>query len=163
MAVFLYQSMRMKKIILAFLGLLLIGTAFSQKEIAMPPIPQVRMLHHENILSSLNSLAKLQVTKSDTLNKSIMRSVRATVNNMRASVELNNNLDNNGKFKWLRGINEMLTNFISGYRAGAIKGMLLPSLVKAYDDAMRIDLAGHSIEGVIADHEPEIGNILVDN
>ena len=155
--------MRMKKIILALLCSLLIGTTFAQKELAMPAIPPVRVLHHENIINSLNALAKLQVTRSDTLNRSIFRTVRVTVNNMRASIELNNNLDNNGKFKWLRGVNEMLTSFTSGYRAGVIKGLLLPALVKAYDDAMRIDLSGHSIAGVVADNEPEVGNILVDN
>jgi hypothetical protein len=153
----------MKRVVLVLLGVLLISTVFSQKEMAMPPVPQVRLLHHENIINALNSLAKLQVTRNDTLNRSINRTVRVTVNNMRASIELNNTLDNNGKFKWLRGIHEMLTSFISGYNARVIKGMLLPSLVKAYDDAMRIDLSGRSIAGVIADHEPEIGNILVEN
>jgi hypothetical protein len=157
------RYMRMKRIVLVLLGVLLIGTVFSQKEMAMPSVPQVRLLHHENIINALNSLAKLQVTRNDTLNRSINRTVRVTVNNMRAGIELNNTLDNNGKFKWLRGIHEMLTSFISGYNARVIKGMLLPSLVKAYDDAMRIDLSGRSIAGVIADHEPEIGNILVEN
>ncbi len=155
--------MRMKKFLLATVCLLLMGSVSAQRELPMPAIPSVRVLHHENIIGALNTALKTQITRNDTLNRSIARSIRILVNNMRASVELNNNLDNNGKFKWLRGINEMLTSYQSGYNARIIKSALLPSLVKAYDDAMRIDLSGNSILGVIADNEIEIGNILLEN
>ncbi len=153
----------MKRFFLAFLCLTLISSAYSQKEVAMPAIPSMRVLHHDNIINSLNTLARVGITRSDTINRSVNRSVRILVNNMRAGVELNNSLDNNGKFKWLRGINEMLTSFISGYNARSIRGTLLPSLVKAYDDAMKLELAGNSIAGIVADNEPVIGNILIEN
>jgi hypothetical protein len=155
----------MKKTFLAFVGLLITVSVFSQtKELAMPAIPSVRVLHHESIINSLNTIAKLvQPTRNNNLNTDIIRSVRVTVNNMRATIESNNSLDNNGKFKWLRGINEMLTGFISGYRANLMKAVLLPSLVKAYDDAMKADLAGGSILQTVADNEPEVGNLLVEN
>ncbi|NCI47533.1 hypothetical protein [Sediminibacterium soli] len=111
----------------------------------------------------MTTISKFPITKSDTLNRSINRAVRILVNNMRAGVEINTVLDNNGKFKWLRGINEMLTSFISGYRAKVISGSLLSNLVKAYDDAMRLDINGRSILGVVRDNPMEVGQILVDN
>ena len=169
-SIFVYY-MRMKKISSVIVGLLLVITAFSQTELAMPAIPSMRVLHHESIVNSLNAITKLNrksdnvlpVTKNDTLNRSINTSVRTLVNNMRATVELNSSLDDNAKFKWLRGINEMLTAFISGYNARTIAPTLLPALVKAYDDAMKAELAGTSIAPVIADNEISIGNVLVEN
>jgi hypothetical protein len=163
--------MRMKKLFVVVLGLLAGFTSFSQRELAMPVIPSMRVLHHESIIGSLNTIAKLNrktdnalpITRSDTLNQAINRSVRVLVNNMRAGIEVNTALDNNAKFKWLRGVNEMLTSFISLYRARAIGATLLPSLVKAYDDAMRLDMNGQSIAPIVADNASEIGNILIDN
>jgi hypothetical protein len=160
---FCIHNMRMKNFLLAAFGFLLMGSVSAQRELPMPAIPTVRALHHENIVSSLNTALRAQVTRNDTLNRAISRSVRILVNNMRASVELNSTLDNNGKFKWLRGIQEMLTSYQSVYNARLAKAALLPGLVKAYDDAMRIDLSGNSILGVIADNQLEIGNILVEN
>ena len=169
-SIFVYY-MRMKKISSFIVGLLLVITVFSQTELAMPAIPSMRVLHHESIVNSLNAITKLNrksdnvlpVTKNDTLNRAINTSVRTLVNNMRASVELNSSLDDNAKFKWLRGINEMLTAFISGYSSRTIAPTLFPALVKAYDDAMKAELAGTSIAPIIADNEISIGNVLVEN
>lgn len=160
---FCIHNMRMKNFLLAAVGFLLMGSVFAQRDLPMPVIPTIRALHHENIVTALNTALRTQVTRNDTLNRAIARSVRTLVNNMRASVELNHTLDNNGKFKWLRGIHEMLTSYQSAYNARVIKVASLPALVKAYDDAMRIDLSGNSILGVIADNQLEIGNMLVDN
>ncbi len=163
--------MGMKKIYTVVLGLVIGMTAFSQQELAMPPIPPIRVLHHENIVNSLNVIAKLNrktdkvlpYTQNDALNIEIDRSVRIKVNNLRAEIELNKKLDENAKFKWLRGVNEMLTGFISAYQAKLMKAGLFPALVKAYDNAMQLELAGNSITQVIADNEIETGNILLDN
>ena len=144
---------------------------FAQQEIAMPAIPPSRELHHEMILNSLTAITKLnrktdtifQVTGNKTLDQSINRSVKLRVNNMRAQVELNKGFDDNAKFKWLRGINEMLTGFMSAYRARLVSATMLAPLIKAYEDAMQAELAGNSILPVISANEPEIANILIDN
>lgn len=171
MAVFLRKDMHMKKIYTTVLAVFLALAVFAQPEIRMPSIPASRELHHEMIINSLNDITKLK-NKSDTLfpvtgtkvlDQSINRSVRLRVNNMRAQIELNSSLDDNGKFKWLRSVNEMLRAFISGYKAHVLSATMLPPLVKAYDDAMQADLAGNSILPVIIANEPEIGNILLEN
>lgn len=163
--------MCMKKIFSVVIGFLIVFTAFSQKELAMPAVPSMRVLHHESIVNSLNTIAKLRrkednvlpITRNDTLNQAINKSVRIAVNNMRANIELSSSLDNNAKFKWLRGVNEMLAGFISGYRAGTIAPTLLPTLVKAYEDAMKAELSGSSITPIVADNEITVGNLLVEN
>jgi hypothetical protein len=171
MAVFLPKDMHMKKIytiVLAVFGALAVS---GQSEIKMPPIPASHELHHENILNSLNAITRLKsktdtifpVTGTKVLDQSINKSVRLRVNNMRAQIELNSSLDENGKFKWLRGVNEMLVGYMSGYRAHLLSATMLPPLVKAYDDAMQAELAGASVLDVITANEPEIDNILIDN
>jgi hypothetical protein len=171
MAVFLPEDMQMKKFSIIAAGVLLAIGVFGQQEIPVPPIPASRVLHHENITNSLNTITKLShktdtlfpVTGTKILDQSINHTFRVYVNNMRAQVELNANLNDNGKFRWLRGINEMLTSFISGYRAHTLSATLLPPLVKAYDDAMKAEMAGNSILPIIYANEPEVDNILIDN
>ena len=171
MAVFLYSDMGMKKIYTVVLGLFIVMSSFSQTELVVPPIPAIRVLHHENIINTLNSISKLNrktdkvlpFTQNDTLNVSIDRSIKTRITNLRAEIELNKNLNENAKFKWLRGIYEMLTGFISAYRSKIVKASLLPGLVKAYDDAMHLEMAGNLITEVIADNEIEIGNMLLEN
>jgi len=171
MAVFLRKDMHMKKIYTTVLAVFLALAVLAQSEIKMPPIPASRELHHEVIINSLNDITKLKnkndtlfpVTGTKVLDQSINRSVRLRVNNIRAEIELNRNLDDNGKFKWLRSVNEMLRAFISAYKAHVLSATMLPPLVKAYDDAMHADLAGNSILPVITANEPEIGNILIEN
>ncbi len=171
MAVFLQAVMRMKKSYLFITGLLMALGSFAQVVLEMPPIPAIRVLHHETIDISLNRIAKLHssndkvlpYTSNETLNSSIDRSIRSRIRNLRASIELNPKLEEGDKFKWLRGINEMLTGFISAYQSRQITAALFPSLVKAFDDAMQLELAGKSITQVIADNEIEVGKILLDN
>ncbi|SJZ79244.1 hypothetical protein [Sediminibacterium ginsengisoli] len=163
--------MKMKKFYFLACCLLLVNLLPAQKEVTMPAIPAMRQLHHDNILASMQTIARLHsrkdtilpITEDPRLNAAINRSVRISVNNMRAEIELNESLDVNAKYKWLRGVNEMLQGFISQYRAKIVKSVTLPALVKAYSDAMKLDIQGKSIATVVSDYELEVGNILLDN
>src|SRR6187431_115781 len=163
--------MHMKKIYISLLTVFTTLAVFAQQEVAMPKIPPSRELHHEMILNSLTAITKLNrrtdtlfpVTGNKALDQSINRSVKLRVNNMRAQVELNSSLSDNDKFKWLRGINEMLTGFISAYKARLVSAASLSPLVKAYEEGMKAELAGNSILPIISANEPEIGSILIDN
>jgi hypothetical protein len=153
-----------KKIYTTISTFLFALTVFAQQEIPVPPVPASRQLHHELIMNSLTSITKLR-RKTDTLfpftgnielDQSLNRTIRLRTNNLRAEVELNTALDDNAKFTWLRGINEMLTAFISSYRARAISPSVLPALLKAYE-------AGNSILPIISKNSIEVDNILIDN
>ncbi|MEO8172990.1 MAG: hypothetical protein ABI581_07900 [Sediminibacterium sp.] len=161
----------MKKIYITVLAVLGVLAVVAQTEIKIPTIPASREYHHGQILNSLNAIAKLSkktdtifpITGNKVLDQSINKSVRLRVNNMRALVEMNDKLDEKAKFTWLRGINEVLTAFMSGYRAHLLSASMLPPLVKAFDEAMQADLAGNSMIDVITANEPEIINILIAN
>lgn len=163
--------MQMKKICTTVLAVLLVLAVFSQEELVMPAVPDSRMYHHDQILRSLGLIEKLSgkadgvfpVTGDARLDMAINRSIRIRINNLRAGVELDSALNDNAKFKWLRSINEILTGYLSAYRARMITPNLFPALIKAYEEAFRAEMSGNSIFQVIADNEPEVGNILIDN
>lgn len=171
MAVFLPKDMQMKKIYATVIAVFVTCAIWAQTEVKIPPVPAAREYHHGLIIASLNTISKLAhrtdtifpFTGNRTLDMSINRTIRDRVTNMRAQIELNNSLSDNDKFTWLRGVNEMLTAFISGYRARTLGSSILPPLVRAYEDAMKLQMGGSSILPVIVANEPEVGNILLDN
>lgn len=163
--------MQMMKVCTTILAVFWAISAFSQEEVVMPPIPDARAYHHDRIIRSMGLIAKLDhpsdsifpITHQPLLDSAINRTLRIHITNLRAAIESNSGLNDNAKFTWLRGVNEMLTGFIAAYRLKSISATLLPALVKAYEDAMRAELANQSMLPVIAGNEPEVGNILMDN
>ena len=163
--------MNSKKISISLLASLICLSVIAQIELVVPPIPSAREYHHGQIINSFGIITRLH-SKSDTLfpvtgnhslDQFINQSVRIRVNNLRAQIELDSSLNNNAKFKWLRGVNEMLLGFIGGFRSKVITSSILPGLVNAYDKAMNAELSGNSIEYIMAENSSEIGNILIDN
>ncbi len=163
--------MNRKKLYLLLAAVLCTLSVFSQEDTSMPDIPPIRRLHHDYIISSLNTIRKLHssrdsmlpVTADASLNRSINKSITTAITRMRVRIERDSTLDDNAKFKWLRGINEMLTGFINLYRARSVQAAQLPALVKAYMDAMQEELSGGSIFNVVAEQEMELSRILLDN
>lgn len=171
MSLFLTAFMNRKKLYITITALFLALAVFAQEQLTMPEIPASREFHHETILITLNALTQLK-SKTDTvipftgngsLNRAIDRNIRIRINNFRAGIEMNTNLNDNAKFKWLRGVNEMLTGFLSAYRSKSVTPGILPALVKAYEQAMQAELSGNSILPVIVENGTEIDNILIDN
>lgn len=146
------------------LGLLLFsaGISTTNAQIVMPAIPAMRQLHHEYIIRSLDQIDSLPFNSAK-LSPSGKEKAKLLVSNMRASIELNERLDNNDKFKWLRGVNELLVGFISSYQSRMITADQYPILVNNFDSAMHLDWSGLSIEPIIRANSIIIGSILVDN
>ncbi len=171
MNLFLGQFMNRKQLYLTISALLLSLSVFSQEAMTIPEIPASREFHHETILISLNAITHLK-NKTDSLipftgnallDRSLDHAVRVRINNLRAVVEGNKTLSDNDKFKWLRGINEMLTGFLSAYRSRSMSVGMLPALVKAFEDAMQAELSGNSMLPVMIENNLEVGSILTDN
>jgi hypothetical protein len=153
----------MKKILLVSVSWVLIISVSAQQELTMPVIPSARVLHHESITGSLNTALTLMGSRNDTHNGNLSAGIAAMVTGMRVYVERNDQLDNSARFKWLRGINEMLTGFIYSRKSGQLSAVLLPDLIKAYDAAMKLDINGGSIAGLAKNYDAAIVKILVDN
>lgn len=163
--------MSMKKLYLFILLSFVLNAGFAQKELPIPPIPAMRELHHSYIQTSLRNIARLNsvadnvfpVTTDPKLNQSIDKTIRIYVNNMRAMVESSTKLNDNEKYLWLRGINDLLNGFQSAWQAGIIKNIMYPGLIKAFYEAMQLEMQGKSIAPIIKMNELEIGNILTQN
>ncbi|MDE3251786.1 MAG: hypothetical protein KGO92_03200 [Bacteroidota bacterium] len=163
--------MKRTKIYSTVTAFLLVISSFGQKSIEMPPVPAVRQMHHQLILNSLNSIEKLgassgthlAVSGNAELDQQIITILRIHINNLRAEIEKNPDFSDNDKFKWLRGVNEMLQGYITGYKSKTLNAAQLPVLVKAYEDAMQTELSRQSILPIIESNSPEVDNILLDN
>ena len=140
-------------------------------ELPMPKVPPMRVLHHDNIDNKQKLILKLDgtddglfsPTNNSETNQQLTDILTINVNNMQAKIEMSTALDENAKFKWLRGVDEMLNAFISGYKAKTIKGNLLGDLITSYDDAMQLEWKKESIKPIVARNEIEIGQVLIDN
>lgn len=161
----------MKKFYLIVCVLLTVSVVRSQEQMAIPPIPMMREVHHSYIETSLKNIARLvsvadtifPVTNDAKLNQSINRSIRIYVNNMRAIVESSTRLNDNEKYLWLRGINDLLTSFQSAWQAGIIRNVMYPGLIKAFYEAMQLEMQGKSMLPIVEQNELEIGNVLIQN
>lgn len=154
--------MRLIKLYFTFLSLIAVFIASAQGGPEIPPIPPMRQLHHEYIIRSLNQIDSLKAITAR-VNISDLTWSKKRITQMRIDIEQNGQLNNNDKFKWLRGVNEILTGFISGVQSKTISPLLYTVLISAYDECVRLDWAGISIEPIIQKESIEIGLILVDN
>ena len=145
--------------------------ATAQSEISMPKIPLNRQLFHDNIDNSQKAILQLN-HKTDTIftatddydvNLQLTQFLKVRINNLQAKIESDSNIDESAKFKWLRGINDMLNDFINAYKFKSVKGILLGDLILAYEDAMQKALQYQPITSVVEKNELEIGEILVSN
>ncbi len=140
-------------------------------EVSIPVIPAMRELHHDYINNNQKLICQLDgindsifnVGKDERMNQLVNDALTAIVNNMQAKIELNKNITEGDKYYWLRGINEMLTDFISGYKSKNIKGALLYNIIKSYDTAMELQMKNESIKPLIENNEMEVGELLIQN
>jgi hypothetical protein len=139
--------------------------------IAMPKVPAMRLLNHDYIDNNQKVITRLdgtdddffKATKNDSLNIAINDALHIMVDNLQAKIELNKNVDDNSKYKWLRGVNDMLTSFISGYKTRLIKGYLLLDIIKGYDEALELEWQHISIKSVVEKYDFEVGDLLTQN
>lgn len=143
----------------------------AQPELAMPAIPHMRQLIHDNIQKAEQNIIQLTPntnhlfapTDDIDVNLQITQLLHTTVHNMRASIELDSTINNNDKYKWLRGIYSLLEGFTTAYKAGLIKGMMLGDLMLAYEQAVDLEKQNLSIAPIIQANDVAIDNLLVNN
>ncbi len=141
------------------------------EELPMPKVPAMRVLHHDYIDNDQKTILKLDGTDDDLFvagkdaaqNKRVTDVLMIRINNLQARIETDSSLDENSKFKWLRSIHEMLTGFITGYKAGRIPGAWLEDLIDIYELAMDAEIHDKYITYLVARSELEIAEILVQN
>ena len=164
MVVFLADS-TMKQVFLLIISCIFFGRIMAQAPTNMPPIPAIRVWHHEVIIASQKQVEALftVVDAAASRSKPQIDSFNNLLTTIRLNIENNANLDNNNKFKWLRSTNEMLTSFIAAHNAHLIQTLELLPLVNAFDKAMNFDILNQSVYAVFEKNNLAIGSILIDN
>lgn len=154
------------------LTLTLLLLAFSTILIAQPGkrIPLMRMIFHEDIMRNQERLDQLDGSldhKFTLQNPSATAAATAylfdTITLFRENVEKDSLLDINGKIKYLRGLNEVLTSFY--FASGKSDGIgvdKLPAVINLFKHAVQLERAGASIEELAHVARPEVMSVLLD-
>lgn len=137
----------------------------------MPAIPQMRQLFHQNIDNNQKAIIQLNgkndtlftATEDEDINLQVTQFLLVRINNLQAKIESDSSISENEKYTWLRGVNQMLSDFINAYKTKQIKGIALSDLIIAFEDAMRYQLNGKSIAPVIANNDIEVATLITQN
>lgn len=151
--------------------LFLLPFAFSVRMFAQPSpaVPLIRKVFHDNIDKSQKEIdlldkkqdRSLNAGTDDEVNQQVSYTLYNKVDDIENEIELNKSLGANEKVGFLRGLNEILSSFVAGFKAKELKADQLPVLVNAYQEAMDIELKQAAITPVVKDLEPEVGSILL--
>ena len=132
-------------------------------------IPLSRMYFHETIENTQKKLLALDgtadeifaPTANETLNHELTNAATKLVDSVRNNIEADSTLNNNSKIKFLRGLNEALTAYISGCRFDSLKFSTLPAILRAYNECIEPEKNNESIENNIYKYSYETGNVLI--
>jgi hypothetical protein len=132
---------------------------------------QDRMIWHDKVDQAQQRLivmgngkgdSVIRLTNDDAVNLQITDALCRQVDELQEQIEFDSTLNTNGKKRYLRGLEALLTGFEKDYRAKQIPASMAPDLIAAFTEAMHLDEKSLSIEPVIAAHPYPVGNILLD-
>jgi hypothetical protein len=136
-----------------------------------PDIPLVRYYFHEKIDTTQKLVERLdgkrddafKPSDNDELNDRINNALTQQVDSIQTSIEESKFTDNNGKIRYLRGLNECLQKFLIGYRHQLIKSPALIEVVSGFKNCMELDERKESIFPEIQKHSFDAGDILTNS
>ena len=137
-----------------------------------PDIPLVRMYFHEKIDSTQKQIKKydgkedddvFKPADNDDLNNRINDALTTQVDALQTEIEESKRTDNNQKIRYLRGLNECLQKFLTGYRYQVIKSPALIDIVAGFKNCLALDEKKESIFPEIQKYSFDVGDILVNS
>src|SRR5436190_3758655 len=132
-------------------------------------IPLSRLYFHETIDATRSKIFKadktddqlFNPTANQSLNHELTTALVQGVDGIKTIIEKDSLLDNNKKIKFLRGLNETLNGYLNGFKYDSVRYSVLPDLLSAFKECMRVENNNKSIEPQIASYDYETGNILI--
>jgi len=124
----------------------------------MPPIPTIRQLSHDYIMNSVKALVQYPSIAEDRLKN---QSIQLQVFDNRKWIETNNALSDNEKFKWLRGINNLLFDLLTGLKTNKISAVETVNTMHAFTSAMQMSARGLNISSLITTENSTVGSIIL--
>lgn len=153
----------MYKIIYPLLLLIATGSLVNaQQTDSIPPIPAMRQVHHEYILRNF-ALIKSYNAQQNQLSAADITLTHQSITRLRSKIELSNLMDNNAKYTWLRGVNDLLAGYLSNFQLGKANGTPLPSLLNTYYSALELQISDESIAPLMNKLDLESAVLMVEN
>lgn len=138
---------------------------------SMPPIPAMRVLHHEQILQVARQIEELHFSRNNAyhpakdslINRELNARTMERITYYRALIETDSSLQDNARYGWLRSVKELL----EGYRSALINRKISPAqwplLVESYGVAMQATWRNTSYITAFYPVEPESAKLLLQN
>lgn len=129
----------------------------------------MRRLFHDNIIKNQNRIDGLDGQQDHIVQtENVEETKKATtalfnkVDEIRMEIEADSLLDFNGKMKYLRGLNDVLTTFeVLARTDDDVQPAQIIQLVPAYATAMKFSQTGSSIKPLISSTPPGVGAALL--
>lgn len=137
-------------------------SGFSQQVDSLPAIPAMRQLHHEYIIRSWDVI-KLKSVGQHLISANEQQNIEKTIFQLRNFIERTELIDNNGKYTWLRGVNDLLTGFLNNMSVDRSQPTSVLQLLKTYQTAMQAQLKGESIAPLMQFLDLESASLFAEN
>ncbi|MFY7964103.1 MAG: hypothetical protein ACOVO1_04345 [Chitinophagaceae bacterium] len=139
--------------------------------IEMPVVSAIKQTFHDKIDKSQQKIIGLKckqdsvfiATSNIDVNLYITYFLKNKIDSLQYFVETNISISEADKYKWLRGINDMLEDYISQYKKKEIEPLHLYYLINNYQKAMLLQMDGRAITPTIAASPLDVGTILITN
>ncbi|MES2645617.1 MAG: hypothetical protein V4717_01985 [Bacteroidota bacterium] len=149
--------------------LTLISESYSQKEEFQPDMS--RALFHSKLDKAQQQLLAMdgrrdnQITADtdDEVNMQLTYQATTRLDNIQKEIEYNKDLSSNQKIGYIRGLNELLLNYTSELSKRNISWSQLPSLVSAFDEALKLTYKQESLLPAVRMHSYNVGSMIVKN
>ena len=156
---------------IGFGWLLVFFTTVHAQTISMPPIPPMRLLHHEQIAQTARQIEALHLSanrayhpvKDSLANKEENTRTMDRIIYYRALIETDSSLQDNARYGWLRSLKELLEGYRSSLITRKIDPAQWPLLIASYGDAMQATWQNTSYMPAFYPIEPESGKLLLQN
>jgi hypothetical protein len=145
-----------------FLSMFFLAEVHAQQSDSFPPIPAMRQLHHEYIIRSMAAIKNTPAIQQKWASNELDQAVQLS-NQFRKTIELSNDLDQNAKYTWLRGVNDLLMAYQLNYQSSRPTEIPLSLLLKTYLTAMQEQLSNGSIAPLMQGLDLEAAMILTEN
>ena len=124
----------------------------------MPPIPTIRQLSHDYIVRSEKDLTSLLFA---TIDSASINQLHALIIDSRKWIESGAVKTDNEKFKWLRGLHNLLFELYTQLKLNKIKDADVAPGIRAFNTAMRLSARGLNMSAVLENEDVTIATIIL--
>jgi hypothetical protein len=100
-------------------------------------------------------------TSDAEINFLLTKAVTTQVDWLQYRIEKDSSLNDQGKKKYLRGLEYVLKYYNANWRSGRVNPVLLPIIINIYEQCMKVDVAGTSIENIIEAQQYDVGMCII--